>query len=79
MSILSNYKIIKELGYGIFGNVYLIKNKTENKKYALKIQHVEKKDINLNNKSNNKSSIWREINFSLNFANKYPSQYVKLW
>lgn len=74
-SILSNYKIIKELGYGMFGDVYLIKNKVGNKKYALKIQHVEKKDI----KSNNKSSIWREINFSINFGNKYPSQYIKLW
>lgn len=75
MSILSNYKIIKELGYGMFANVYLIKNKTYNKKYALKVQHLEKKDL----KPNNKSNIWREINFSINFANKYPSQYIKLW
>jgi serine/threonine protein kinase len=75
MSILSNYKIIKELGYGMFANVCLIKNKTDNKKYALKVQHIEKKDL----KPSNKSNIWREINFSTNFANKYPYQYIKLW
>lgn len=72
--ILSNYLILKELGYGMFGTVYKIK--TPNKKtFALKIQHIEKKDI----KSNNKSSIWREINFSINFANKYPNQFIKLY
>jgi serine/threonine protein kinase len=75
MGVLSNYKIIKELGQGMFADVYLIKNKTNNKKFALKVQHVEKKDFKLSKKSN----VWREINFSVNFANKYPSQYVKLW
>lgn len=74
MGILTNYEIIKELGYGMFGNVYLIKNYSNGKKYALKIQHVEKKDL----KPNKKSSIWREISFSLNFANKHPSQFIKL-
>lgn len=75
MRILANYSIIKELGYGMFGNVYLIKNFSNNKRYALKIQHVEKKDLN----QNKKSSIWREINFSLKFANNYPTQFIKLY
>lgn len=75
MSTLSNYAIIKELGYGMFADVFLIKNKTNNKKYALKVQHIEKKDL----RPSKKSSVWIEINFSINFANKYPSQYVKLW
>jgi serine/threonine protein kinase len=74
MVILSNYSIIKELGYGMFATVYKIQIPNK-KKYALKIQHVEKKDLKLNLKS----SIWREINFSINFANKYPTQFVKLW
>lgn len=70
----SDYKIINELGYGMFGTVYQIQMKTNKKKYALKIQHVEKKDL----LPNSKSLIWREINFSINFANKYPKQFIKL-
>lgn len=73
--ILSNYQIIKELGYGMFGTVYEIKTLYNKKHYALKIQHIEKKDI----KNTNKSSIWREINFSINFANKYHDQFIKLY
>lgn len=74
MSILANYSILKELGYGMFANVYKIK--TPNKKvYALKIQHIVKSDL----KPNLKSSVWAEINFSLNFANKYPNQFIKLY
>ncbi len=71
---LSNYKIIKELGYGMFATVYLISIPKNKKKYALKIQHIEKKDL----KPNTKSSVWREINFSINFANKYPDQFISL-
>lgn len=74
MVILSNYSIIQELGYGIFATVYKIKTLNK-KKYALKIQHVVKSDL----KPNLKSSIWREINFSINFGNKYPTQFVKLY
>lgn len=72
---LSDYKIIKELGYGMFSTVYLIVISKSNKKYALKIQHIEKKDL----EPNVKSPIWREINFSIGFANKYPDQFVKLY
>jgi len=74
LKYLSNYQIIKELGYGMFATVYLIKNLKNKKKYALKIQHIEKKDL----KSNTKSNIWREINFSIDFANNYPNQFVEL-
>lgn len=72
---LSNYKIIKELGFGMFATVFLIYIPTNKKKYALKIQHIKKKDI----KPNIKSNIWREINFSIDFANKYPEQFVSLY
>lgn len=80
MDILTNYKIIKELGHGMVGTVYLIgKNNTNNKDnnklmYALKIEHVERKDT----KPNPKSLVWREINFYTNFGNKYPGQFVQM-
>ncbi len=87
MSILSNYKIIKELGKGMIGTVYLIEpdpiqmeiNKKTTKKnipnqYALKIEHIEPKDT----KPNSKSEVWREINFYKNFAYKYPEQFIQM-
>lgn len=74
MVILTKYSIIQELGYGMFATVYKIQTPNK-KKYALKIQHIKKSDI----KPNPKSSIWKEINFSINFANKHPTQFIKLY
>lgn len=77
MSIIENYKIIKELGHGMFGTVYMIQHtnlKNKNSNYALKIEHIEKKDLKLNKKS----EVWREINFYKNFGFKYPDQFVNL-
>ena len=71
--MLSNYSIIQELGYGMFATIYKIKT-PNNKKYALKIQHIKKSDI----KTYPKSNIWVEINFSINFGNKHNTQFVKL-
>lgn len=48
-------KILKKLGAGVFGTTYLAKY--ENEQYALKIQHILKKDI----KKSFKSALWREI------------------
>lgn len=78
MDILNNYKIIKELGHGMMGTVYMIEH-TENKnkknnKYALKIEKVEKKEL----KPNTKSEIWRELNFYKNLGKKYPEQFTQL-
>lgn len=73
-TILSNFNIIKELGHGMYGTVYLIlftKNKSE---YALKIEHIEKKDI----KPNKKSQIWREINFYMSYGNEHPEKFIRL-
>lgn len=75
MTILSDYSIIKELGHGMFATVYKIQTPNK-KKYALKIQHVKKSDIYFNSKL--KSDVWAEIIFSINFANGYPAQFVKL-
>ena len=73
MSILSDYKIIKKLGSGLYGQVYLIQSNKKNK-YALKIEPVEKKNL----KPNAKSELWTEINFYLKFAPKYPDQFIQL-
>ncbi len=75
MSLLSDYKIIKELGYGIYGTVYLISVPKNKIHYALKIEHIEKKDI----KPNQKSSLWKEIHFYKNFAPKYPNQFIQMY
>ena len=88
-NILNNYKIIKELGHGMIGTVYKISTKTNSKLfYALKIEHVEKKDFEIfkstkSTKSTKttkttKSKVWREINFYLKFGYKYPEQFVQL-
>ena len=58
------YKIIKQLGFGTKGKVYLID--VENKFYALKIEKL------------NKIYFWREINFYKNFAITYPSNFIQL-
>lgn len=72
MSSIDTYKIKKELGHGVFGIVYLaIKN---DKKYALKIEHILKKDI----KKDTRTVIWREIDFAEKFASKYPNQFIQL-
>jgi serine/threonine protein kinase len=58
------YKIIKELGHGTKGKVYLVE--VENKFYALKIEKL------------NQVYFWREINFYKNFALTYPSNFIQL-
>ena len=69
---MDNYKIIKKLGYGMIGTVHLVEQ--NNKQYALKIEHVLKKNI----KKNMKSNIWREIDFCQKLGNKYPNQFITL-
>jgi len=69
---MNDYKIIKKLGNGMIGTVYLVKKK--NVKYALKIEHILDKDA----KKNFKASIWREIDFCLKFGNKHPDQFIEL-
>jgi len=70
---INKFEIIKELGHGMIGTVYLAKYKKKN--YALKIEHILEKDI----KKSSSSPVWREIFFSTKFANKYPEQFIKLY
>lgn len=67
---IDELKIIKTLGYGMFGTVYKVEYKK--KFYAMKIEHVLEKDLILD-----KQSIFlREIDFCKNFASKYPNQFT---
>ena len=67
------YKIIEELGRGMFGTVYKIKYK--DKYFAMKIEHVLEEDKEKNIKSN----IWREIDFMTKFAKKYKDQIMQMY
>jgi len=66
--------IIKKLGNGMAGIIYLVN--LGKKEYALKIEKIAEKFVN---KKNLTSREWREIDFSLNFANNYPDQFIKLY
>ena len=66
----SKIKVVKKLGAGMWGTVYLIDY--ENKKYAMKVQKILEEE-----KSRNpKFSIWRELLF-FNDVNKMPRKYQK--
>jgi len=67
------YKIIEELGRGMFGTVYKIKYK--DKYFAMKIEHVLEEDKEKNIKSN----VWREIDFMTKFAKKYKDQIMQMY
>jgi serine/threonine protein kinase len=62
---LDNIKIIKELGAGMLGTTYLVE--INNKKYALKIQHI----LSSNRKKTFKSDLWREMDL-YEFIEKLP-------
>lgn len=70
---INGYTIKKEIAYGMMGTVYDVTKNGEH--FALKIEHILEKE-----KTPNKQyAIWSEIYFSLNFANKYPDQFIKLY
>ena len=72
---LDNIKLIKELGEGYLGKVYLVKDLKNLNEYAMKIQKILEKD----KKENRKNKKWNEIYFSLDFANKYPEHFTYLY
>jgi hypothetical protein len=71
--MIDDYKIIKKLGSGQFGTTYLVEK--DNKKYALKIEKIYKRDM----KKSYKSDVWREIDFATTLSNKYPEQFMTLY
>jgi tRNA A-37 threonylcarbamoyl transferase component Bud32 len=74
---INKLKIEKKLGSGMAGAVFLVSStvKNEKKEYALKIEKIAEKYINKDLKLRD----WREIDFSINFANKYPEQFIYLY
>lgn len=70
--MIEDYKIIRELGSGMYGTVYLVEK--DGKKYALKIGHILEKDLN----KDLSSPLWREIEFMTNFTNNNPDQFMQL-
>jgi hypothetical protein len=67
MTNKNSYKIIKKLGEGLMGKVYLI-NKN-NKKYALKIEYIS---------SLKDHYLYNELQFIDNVAKKNPEQFIQL-
>ncbi len=63
----NKYKIIKELGIGLQGTVYLVEDQ-HNDKYAMKIEKILK---------SNKHKLWREIDFS-NSMRKIKSEHFMI-
>ena len=73
-SIVSNMEsinVLKKLGNGVFGTVYLVK--INGKKYIAKIEKIVEKEIKYNTSYN----LWREIDFS-KFAADYPNYFMTL-
>jgi serine/threonine protein kinase len=65
-------KIIKQIGYGMYGTIYLVSYM--NKKYALKLQHV----IHSKGKKSFKNEMWRELDLYkyINKLNKEDSSFL---
>ena len=67
----NNIKIIKKLGSGVFGTTYLVTK--DNKKYAMKIQHILPK----HRTKSFQYELWRELDLYeyINTLNKNDSKF----
>jgi len=72
---LDNYQIIKPLGKGMHGTVFLVKNIVSGKEYAMKVEQVLEKDL----ESSSKSPVYREIEFANTMSSKYPQQFMTIY
>lgn len=70
-------KIIKGkyINKGMMGTIYLAIDPATGSKYAYKIEKMLPRDV----PHNLKSPYWREIDFAINLANKYPDQFMNLY
>ena len=66
-------KIIKKIGMGMFGTVFLVEDKQ--KQYAMKIQKI----LDIDMTENSISPIYREIEFNENIGSIYPEQFIQLY
>jgi hypothetical protein len=74
MANIEDVKIIRELGAGVYGIVYLVKDEF-NQNYALKISKITEVDI----KKSYASPFWREIEFSKTMNKLYPKHFMRLY
>lgn len=63
--LIDKYKVIKKLGSGLWGTVYLVKDGRRNK--ALKVTKISE----LHTKKSLEHSIWREIDFASKYKNNH--------
>jgi hypothetical protein len=71
----NTYKIIKQIGQGMFGTVYLVSHNNIN--YAYKIEHILPSDY-IDYKNNKHCKIKTEIDFCIKIANKNPNHFIEL-
>lgn len=76
MRILDNFITIEKLGSGMFGTVNLIES--SGNRYALKIEKARDRAFDICNIMSTAFTEWREIDFSLTFANNFRDQFVSL-
>lgn len=69
--VMESIEVLKKLGNGVLGTVYLIK--INGKKYIAKIEKISENEI----KYNTSYTLWREIDFS-KFTAKYPDYFMTL-
>ncbi len=72
--INQHYKIIKKLGEGLNGSVYLVEDLTNHKKYAYKIQKIFENDL----LDNYQSLVVRQLDFYEHIIKKYPKQFMDI-
>jgi len=65
----------KYINKGMMGTIYLATDPATGNKYAYKIEKMLPRDV----PHNLKSPYWREIDFAINLANKYPDQFMTLY
>ncbi len=70
---INDLTIKRKLGSGNAGTVYLASH--EGNDYALKIEYLSEIDCH----NDSRSTVWREINFAINFAARYPNNFMKFY
>jgi len=72
--LIDRVKLGKQLGKGMMGTTYLATDKDGNK-YAYKIERILPRET----RKNLNSTFWREVDFGVNLANKYPDLFMSLY
>ena len=72
--INQRYKMIKKIGEGLNGSVYLVEDLINHKKYAYKIQKIFENDL----LDNYQSLVVRQLDFYEHIIKKYPKQFMDI-